>query len=286
MVGLQASGKTTFAAALWHLVDSREVPTALKKGRHEGDFKYLEEIAATWAEGYTQGRTHSETAEEIRINLLHEGSATEICLQFSDIAGESYEAVFATRQCGEEFLSLVNRAEGILLFVSAQRKADDTTLLDAAQVMSSATESPASEADSEVEAQPDWDPAKTPQQMQLVDLLTSFRSHPFHKSTRKVAVVISAWDLSRTADPTKWLKDKMPLLHQYLTAAENGYGWTVYGVSAQGGELNGRDAAREGKDRAKLLGLPTASERIRVVGGDGLPHDLTQPILWLSGLAG
>ena len=31
--GIQASGKTTFAAALWHLVDSEEIPTALIKGK-------------------------------------------------------------------------------------------------------------------------------------------------------------------------------------------------------------------------------------------------------------
>lgn len=31
IIGVQASGKTTFAAALWYLVDSREVDTVLKK---------------------------------------------------------------------------------------------------------------------------------------------------------------------------------------------------------------------------------------------------------------
>lgn len=50
VIGFQGSGKTTFAAALWYLLDSRatEVPTALFKGRHTGDYKYLEAIAAAW----------------------------------------------------------------------------------------------------------------------------------------------------------------------------------------------------------------------------------------------
>ena len=37
--GFQGSGKTTFAAALWHLVDSEEMATALIKGKHVGELQ-------------------------------------------------------------------------------------------------------------------------------------------------------------------------------------------------------------------------------------------------------
>ena len=43
VMGLHGSGKTTFAAALWYLVDMGEVDTVLVKGTHVGDFRYLEE---------------------------------------------------------------------------------------------------------------------------------------------------------------------------------------------------------------------------------------------------
>jgi hypothetical protein len=48
IMGLQSSGKTTFAAALWYLIDSGEVPTVLTKGLHTGDHTYLEHIAGSW----------------------------------------------------------------------------------------------------------------------------------------------------------------------------------------------------------------------------------------------
>lgn len=52
VLGFQASGKTTFAAALWHLVGSREInETALVMGKHNGDFRYLDEISGAWAGG-------------------------------------------------------------------------------------------------------------------------------------------------------------------------------------------------------------------------------------------
>ena len=59
--GFQGSGKTTFAAALWHLVDSEEIPTALIKGKHVGDFSYLEEMAQIVVRGL-RGRSDQVAA--------------------------------------------------------------------------------------------------------------------------------------------------------------------------------------------------------------------------------
>lgn len=75
--GIQESGKTTFAAALWHLVDSEEIPTALIKGMHIGDFTYLQEISGSWAEGYEVEHTRLQQVENIRVNLLHAASGNE-----------------------------------------------------------------------------------------------------------------------------------------------------------------------------------------------------------------
>ena len=119
--GFQASGKTTFAAALWHLLDSREVPTALQKGKHTGDFSYLEEIAQAWSEGWELDRTKTKQIEAIRINLLHAPTKSEVALEFTELSGETFESAFATRLCSPEFVEMAKRAEGLLLFVSASR---------------------------------------------------------------------------------------------------------------------------------------------------------------------
>ena len=129
--GFQSTGKTTFAAALWHLLDSREVSTALTKGKHAGDFRYLEEIAQSWCEGWQVERTKSEQVEEVKINLLHPSSGTELSLEFADLSGETFEKAFETRLCRQTFVDLVKNAAGLLLFVSAIRRLDDVTILDA-----------------------------------------------------------------------------------------------------------------------------------------------------------
>lgn len=277
--GFQSSGKTTFAAALWHLVDSREVQTALEKGKHVGDFRYLEEIAQSWCEGWQVERTKTQQVEQIKINLLHPGSGTELVLEFADLSGETYEKAFATRLCPPTFVDLVKDSSGLLLFVSADRLLDDVTILDA--FAGEEAEQAGPEDDQGDEAP--WDPAKTPLQVQIVDLLQALRFMPFVKRPFKVAVIVSAWDLTEETSADSWLAKKMPLLDQYLRHGDVAAEVRVYGVSAQGGQLS-KKGEPAGPDRDRLLALDRPSERIKIVGTDVLAHDLTGPLLWLSGL--
>lgn len=276
--GIQESGKTTFAAALWHLTDSEEIPTALIKGKHVGDFTYLEEISKLWAEGYEVERTKLQQFENIRVNLRHAVSGNEMTLDFDDLSGETLEQAFATRYCPEKFVELVRSAEGMLLFLSASRKNNDAvTILDVFDAEEDATQ-PAADPNH-------WEPKKAPLQVQLVDLLQCLQRPPFEAKAMKVAVVISAWDLAPDGgtDAEKWLKDRYPLLSQYLLNSEGILDMRVYGVSAQGGRLSKKKDG-PGPDREKLLAIVPASKRIRIVGPEVAEHDITRPLLWLSGL--
>jgi hypothetical protein len=276
--GFQHTGKTTFAAALWHQVDSEEIPTALTKGRHEGRFAYLAEISEAWAEGYEVERTKSKQVENIRINLKHAGSGSDVALEFDDLSGETFEKAFSQRLCPPTFVDLVKGASGMLLFVSADRHNDDSvTILEAFD---------AEEDEAQPAADPTrWDPAKTPLQVQLVDLLQCLRREPFSAAPMRVAVVVSAWDLAPKdeTDAANWLRDRYPLLSQYLENSDGVTDVRVYGVSAQGGRLS-KKSDGPGPDRDWLLATLPASKRVLVVGPDATKHDITRPLLWLAGL--
>lgn len=275
--GFESSGKTTFAAALWHLLDSRELPTSLIKGRHVGDFRYLEEIAQSWCEGWQVERTKTQEVEEVKINLLHPGSGMTLDLEFADLSGETFAKAFATRLCTPIFVDLVKNAAGLLLFVSADRTIDGVTILDAfddddpdLRVVENGEEPP-------------WDPAKTPLQVQVVDLLQALHLPPFDKGPFKVAVIVSAWDLTNETSADDWLAKKMPILDQYLRSGDGVADVRVYGVSAQGGLLS-KKGEQPGPDRDRLLSMHLPSERIKIIGAEVREHDLTGPLLWLSGL--
>jgi GTPase SAR1 family protein len=307
--GLTGAGKSTFAAALWHLLDSRDdVPTVLKKGLHSGNFAYLEKISQRWCDGWRLERTKTEEVEDVRINLLHEATATEFSLEFKDIAGESLETAFSTRYCDPEFVDLVKQTDGMLLFVSADHEIDDVTILDFKQMMGDDDEDdeptgtdeddedervddpetgPAAEGGQAaiVPSDPPFDPAKTPLQVRLVDLLQSLRLDPFRKKPFRVAVIVSAWDLAKETSAEEWLARCMPLLDQFLRGGEIADAVRVYGVSAQGGTYpKKRKENRDDERRKQIMEKRPASKRIQVVGYGAGEHDLTHPVRWLSGL--
>jgi hypothetical protein len=279
VVGFQGSGKTTFAAALWHLVDGKEVPTALVKGLHQGDYRYLEEMAQLWGEGWEVDRTKTQQIEDIRINLRHPASEYDLALEFTDLSGESFEQAFAKRLCPPKLVELVADASGLLLFVSADRKIDDITILDA---FSEDDDEETMVTEDEAADKSPWDPTKTPLQVQIVDLLEALKAPPFSSEPFRVAVIVSAWDLTVESSADEWLEKKMPLLDQYLHSKDGAVDVRVYGVSAQGGKLS-KKGKPPGPDRDKLLSM-TPSKRIQVVGKNVKDHDLTGPILWLGSL--
>lgn len=296
VLGFQASGKTTFAAALWHLVDSREInDTALVKGRHNGDFQYLERIATAWAAGWAVDRTRSQEWLPIAINLRHLFSETDVRLSFVDIAGETVERIFATREVDERVEPLIREASGILLFVSALRPQDDDSIVDL--YLAYPDEAPPEPADELAEAGSNAAAAAalvetvafkvemTPHQVQLVDLLDAFYDDPLEMRPARIAVIISAWDRAHGASvPEDWLQDHMPLLSQYLATHGDEFETRIYGISAQGGHVPSKENPAEPSDRVELLKQPEASRRIRVVGHGAGYHDLTHPIAWLSGV--
>jgi hypothetical protein len=110
----------------------------------------------------------------------------------------------------------------------------------------------------------------------LVDLLRGMQQDPYTRKLRKLALMISAWDVVEQTDktPEEWLKEELPFLWQFLTSNSQSFHVQVFGISAQGGDLN--DEART----SLLEKVP--SERIKVKVGGYLSSDLSQPLLWLS----
>jgi len=280
-IGLQSSGKTTFAAALWYLVDSREVPILLSKGAHTGDFAYLEKIAAEWSEAWQVPRTGIGQHENIRMNLKDRATGQDVVLRFVDLPGESYERAFATRLVSDHVVEAFQESTGLMLFVRADQPRDDVTLLDLAKTLQEDADE--DKLLDETMAEATFDPAKTPRQVQIVDFLQSIQDDPLNLDIERVAVIISAWDKSLPdADPDTWLKEKMPLLDQYLCNLDAEV--RVYGVSAQGGDVPDKKKGGGEASRKALLSLAKATERIKVIGNGAALHDLTHPVRWLSGL--
>ncbi len=277
IAGLPDSGKTTFLAALWHLVTARDVPTALKLGRLvEGDAAHLNAIAAQWRSARVQERT--PTTSRVLMNLVQDSVRLQV--SFPDISGESFVRMWEDRTCDPDLVSTL-KARAVALFVHADtiqapRWVIDDAALSEAIGLSTGERNPV-----------EWSARGSPTQVQLVDILQSLRAQPLDVGPRRLAVMLSAWDKAEGERmvPEEYLRNKLPLLHQYLHSGADAWTWRVYGISAQGGDYDKYSADKKlvkaFEAAESLRALDCASERIRVVYGAEEAHDLTEPLAWL-----
>lgn len=271
MIGLPRSGKTTFLAALWHLIDAGEVSTKLVLDKLVGDNQYLNEIVEAWRKCEEVPRTSMAAEANIAIHVHEPSNGRRVVLGFPDLSGESFQNQFVARGCRPAYVDGYKRPGGIMLFVNADRGQDGMTILDLGSILAGA------DGAEQIGELREWSHELVPEQVRLVDLLQFIEGPPFARRRRRLAVAISAWDVVDAAalSPNDWLARELPFLHQFLSANSEAFEFRAYGISAQGGDVTG-------EGRAELL-RQTPSERIACVGHSAEAHDLTAPLVWLNG---
>jgi Double-GTPase 1 len=279
--GLPASGKTTFLAALWHLISTREVTTTLKfETLRDGNFAHLNAIAKRWQEAREQ--IHTEALKETLVSMsLKDANDNKVGLTFPDMSGESFQQMWEERECDAKLADILRSGEAIILFLHADKIVRPLSVVDA-----TAQSRGLGGANREVKPE-SWHPKHAPTQVQLVDMLQLLRSPSLKMSAEKLVVILSAWDMveEEGRTPTAFLSENLPLLDQYLRSGADGWEFRIYGLSAQGGQYqpNRPSTAISPEVQAKIDAMreiSDASTRIRLV-SSVTTHDLTEPLAWL-----
>src|SRR5688572_12019590 len=103
-VGFPETGKTTFLAALWHTVNSGDVPSALElKTLYEGDREYLNQRTQEWLEFRTVKRTLQDHPDPILMTLRRRSDGAVLRINIPDISGETFRIHFEDRWCTKAF---------------------------------------------------------------------------------------------------------------------------------------------------------------------------------------
>jgi hypothetical protein len=277
-VGLPGSGKTTFLAALWHVLDDRNSQTSLTIKGWSVDRTYLNQIAADWQACAQVQRTKLEP-EQVVVLSLASAAGTTFDLTVPDLSGEAFEQQLVERKIVVTHHENLRQATGLVLFIHPRVK-EGTQLTYSRQLNSildgapPATKAPGSS--TVPGAIVPWSIEKLPTQVALVELL-QFALESITKRVR-IAVVISAWDLVEktfVGAPHEYLAREMPLLRQFLESNDDLLEHTVFGVSAQGGDITVVE------QKEALLNLDDAMKRIKVLHGTEASQDITKPIAWL-----
>ena len=118
MIGLPETGKTTFLAALWYVVNhSDEIPSALKLNKLIGNQVYLNRIQNQWLKYTPADRTLIDSEELVHMEL-HLNKGHKIAkVFFPDVSGERYRHQVEKRTCSKSYLNQIKEAEGALFFI-------------------------------------------------------------------------------------------------------------------------------------------------------------------------
>jgi Double-GTPase 1 len=268
MAGTSESGKTTFLAALYEVMGSRQNVSGLLRLREKpADYQYFFDITQRWLEFKELDHSNINGPRHTEMPLLSPADQP-FDLRIPDVVGESFEAAWKGTEWPEELAEIADSSNGLLLFAHGGKVVPPLRL----------TPGESGEQTSEFTtkaSEDDWDPGRAPTQTKLADLLEGINEHSPDLPT---AVVISAWDEALTAgetSPDVWLQINLPLLWQMLEGRRQSRPYAVFGISAQGGDVTDQDT------RDKLAKVQPNHERIIVQRGEARSSDIGAPIDWL-----
>lgn len=264
LMGLPESGKSTYIGALFHQLKAGTEDGLRLEGMPE-ERDYLIELESEWLSLKPLQRSQHHGPKHIEMTLLDEPSGRLLELVIPDIVGEDYEHAWEHGGWQENVLAFITSSEGVLLFI----RADDVREARLIEVDESVEEN-STHSDLSM-----WEPKDSPTQAKICDLLEQIELAR-DGDLPPIAILITAWDevSGSGLGPSGWLEWKIPLLAQWLDGHGPELKFSVFGVSAQGGDV------RLAEVRAQLA--RNAEERPLPDGAD----TLTAPIRWLMQQAG
>jgi hypothetical protein len=309
VIGVPDSGKSSFIAALSHILEFNEIETALTLARLPDEAKYLHEMRGDWEVCQPFERTKAGV-HPIIFNLIDK-EGCRVDLSFPDIAGEEFDKQWSSRIWNEDFLQEIEKATGVLLFLNVKTFRKPYSKADEDRVQRAALEVTGEEDEKEdQETRPElieeitdtgaaiaklvssqssddgtievndptlWKPEEADEQAKLVDILQALAEYASDTQWR-LGIVVSAWEIIHNAtpnvSPTAWVERNARLLSQYLRSNPESFEFGVFGVSAQGGDPE--------IESEKLQSIETPSERVLVVTDTYQGHDLTRVVTWVT----
>ena len=290
LLGLHASGKTTFMAALWDLLSHDYSTTDLFNliNIHLIDTEYLNEIHEYWSEFKEVLHTPYDNRQHIDLYIQSINSQRQHTLKFLDVSGDIFRTCWAERHWDKSFDKYVQNADGVILFINPINQMYPNSINEVYEVYHDIFLGPQGysfDIDAFFEdmsipwdVKP-WDADDAPSQVKLIDLLQIVlqKCHPRCRFT----IIVSAWDTIQfnNISPELWVGRRLPLLMQYLISNFSyGKNFNVFGLSAQGAPYNTEPEEERAKQKLKNL---DSIKRIIVSKAKNKPGTMFDILKWI-----
>src|ERR1700733_5754506 len=222
LMGLPSTGKTSYLAALWYMVNQLNIKCGLRLEKLDGESKYLNEICEAWLQYRPVTRNLLDSEKLVSMALKNESTRQGVRLIVPDLSGESFRLQWTERQLTSEYDEHLREASGGILFVHPEgivKPIRIDTLDDLAEVLGddAVPETEVGGGTSPMPTRP-WKRENAPTQVQLVELLQFISSREHFRPPFRLVILVSAWDLlvSLNETPSVWVSGQLPLLQQFL----------------------------------------------------------------------
>ncbi|RZK67710.1 MAG: hypothetical protein EOO85_25205 [Pedobacter sp.] len=266
-------GKTTFLAALWHVLNNNEIPASLKIHKLSKNREYVVRIWEDWISFKIADRTSLKSeVYEVKMQISDCESKNIAEVTFPDLSGEVFNNHLLDRTWSADFQTLVEQSEGYVFFLHPNMIRNSIRIEDLEGLSEMSNEY----GEEYTETKKPFSEKEVPTQIKMVELVQFILANHFSPALRFVFVV-SAWDLvaSLGLSPENWVERELPLLSQFLKGNVRRFNSKIVGVSAQGADWS------QSNKTDKLKELSNASERIEVIYDGAKSNDITLPLRWL-----
>ena len=265
IMGFPSAGKTTYLAALWHLLFNGDITQASPyKISSMGDAHYLTQISTTWVNVQPINRTLLEDQKEsLSINVERKEDGQKLKLILPDLSGETFSNIYEKKKISNSLYGAIQTADTVLLFVNVET-------INNISLISKLDPSIAGSVDTKpIERDKKLDPIA----IKLIELLQIVNKIKQGNRVR-LALMLSAWDMiDEDVLPEDYVKEHMKILWQFLNVNKKYFDVRYWGVSAQGGSIENES------DQEKLRDISDPIDRIQIVNQNGnKSNDITLPI--------
>lgn len=250
MIGMPASGKTTYLASLVHMLTMNKTKTALHLDNADlpTGIEKIQQAIDNFTCFQPVGRT-IETAEDWLEIRLYNNYEQSIKLHIPDLSGEIFRDLVKQRQIKKDFADSIQLADMLLFFINCDTISEERRISlkeeSALQMIAKGyskeiiQESKAYSIEGTLEKQAQITQSDLVELLQCVMFLAKKRS--------RINFVVSAWDsvekrLSPSdRTPVKCLEKILPLFSQFLQTNYDKIDGKIWGVSAQGFDFTNED---------------------------------------------